>query len=270
MRIFIFIILTTLFAACNTSKKSKSSTAVIPPPSEEVRQEKEDVISVGIKKPEIGKILKPMHVDFEKVEMKGTMEMENKSETYSFTFNIRMIKDSIIWMQLKKFGLEGARVLATKDSLFAVDRLHRTFMKKSWAAIQTKMNAPIDFEVLYEIIAGNPVYFNNGIDSLQTTENMKYISSQNDDKRVEIGINAVFNEIMTYDIIDLKKDNLVNIRMADYKLLYDKKKFSYLRDIEILSNNVKLLYVNLNFEEVIRNQSFKTPFEIPVGYKPME
>ena len=58
--------------------------------------------------------------------------------------------------------------------------------------------------------------------------------------------------------------------MADYKLLYDEKKFSYLRDIEILSNNVKLLYVNLNFEEVIRNQLFKTPFEIPVGYKAME
>ncbi len=268
MRILIFIILTSFLASCKTSKKS-SSTVTIPPPSNETTKQKEEVPSVGIKKPEIGLILKPLHIDFEKVEMKGSMEMENKSETYSFTFNIRMIKDSIIWMQLKKFGLEGARVLATRDSLFAVDRLHRTFMRKSWAAIQTQMNAPIDFDVLYEIIAGNPVYFNNGIDSLRTTENMKYISSQNKDKRVEIGINAVLNEIITYDIKDLKKDNLVNIRMADYKLLYDKKKFSYLRDIEILSNNVKLLYVNLNFTEIIRNQSFKTPFEIPVGYKAM-
>ena len=177
-----FLLVTTFFAACNTSKKS-SSTVVIPPPSKEIVLEKEEVTPEVIKKPEIGKILQPLHIDFERVEMKGTMEMENKTEQHSFTFNIRMIKDSIIWMQLKKFGLEGARVLATKDSLFAVDRLHRTFMKKSWASIQTQMNAPIDFAVLYEILSGNPVYFNNGFDSLQTTEKMKYISSQNADKR---------------------------------------------------------------------------------------
>jgi hypothetical protein len=76
--------------------------------------------------------------------------------------------------------------------------------------------------------------------------------------------------MITYVIRDLKKENVVNIKLGDYKLLYDEKKFSYLRDIEILSDNVKLLYVNLAFDEVNRNQSFKTPFEIPVGYKPME
>lgn len=268
MRIFILLATVITFASCNTSKKAAGTP--VPPKPVEVVIEKPDVPAVPAKKPEIGKILQPMKVEFDQVEMKGDMELENKTDKYSFTFNIRMIKDSIIWMQLKKFGLEGARVLATKDTLYAVDRLHRTYMKKSWAAIQTQMNAPIDFQALYELIAGNPIYFQGGEDSLQTTENMKYISSQNKDRRVEIGINAVFSEIMTYVIKDLKKDNVVNIKLANYKNLYDKKKFSYLRDIEILSNNVKLLYVNLEIDEVIRNQSFKTPFEIPVGYKPMD
>jgi len=268
MRIFILFATIITLASCNTSKKVKGTP--VPAKESELVIVKPEVPPVAAKKPEIGKILLPMKVEFQQVEMKGDMELENKTDKYSFTFNIRMIKDSIIWMQLKKFGLEGARVLATKDTLYAVDRLHRTYMKKSWAQIQTQMNAPIDFQALYELIAGNPVYFQGGVDSLQTTENMKYITSQNKERRVEIGINAVMNEIMSYVIKDLKKPNMVNLKLADYKILYDKKKFSYLRDIEILSNNVKLLYVNLAFDEVIRNQGFKTPFEIPVGYKPMD
>ena len=268
MRILILFATVLALTSCNSSKKAAGKS--VPSKEPELVIVKPDVPAVVAKKPEIGKILDPLKVDFNQVEMKGDMELENKTDKYTFTFNIRMIKDSIIWMQLKKFGLEGARVLATKDTLYAVDRLHRTYMKKSWAAIQTQMNAPIDFQVFYELIAGNPVYFQGGADSLQTSENMKYISSQSKDRRVEIGINAVFNEIISYVIKDLKKPNVVNIKLADYKILYDKKKFSYLRDIEVLSNNVKLLYVNLAFNEVIRNQGFKTPFEIPVGYKPMD
>ena len=271
MRIYILLVLAFMIASCSNSKRTAASKSKNTQTDQvAVIKDSVEVPVVKMKKLEIGGILRPLHINFDLVEMKGDMELQNKSDNYSFTFNIRMRKDSIIWMQLKKFGLEGARVLATKDSLFAVDRLHRTFLKKSWSQIQTQMNAPIDFQVLYEIIAGNAVYFPKGIDSLRTTENMKYLSSQNDDKRIEIGINAVFNEMITYVIRDLKKENVVNIKLGDYKLLYDEKKFSYLRDIEILSDNVKLLYVNLAFDEVNRNQSFKTPFEIPVGYKPME
>jgi len=268
--VILAVLIIFILSSCNTSKKTTATQPEIPPAQPEVviTLPKTDVVPA--RKPDLKQMIDPIRVEFESAEMKGSMVLENPTDQYAFTFNIRMIRDSIIWMQLKKFGLEGARVLATRDSLFAVDRLHRTYLKKSWDQIRNQMNAPVDFNALYELLAGNPVYFANGQDSLQTTENMKYVSSQDSESRVEIGINAVTGDMISYIIRDLKKDNVVNIRLSKHKNLYDKKKFSYLRDIEILSNNAKLLYVNLFFDEVIRNQSFRTPFEIPIGYKSTE
>lgn len=270
MRLIIPLLIVFILSSCNTSRRTTVNQPEIPPAQPETVIVRPEADPVSFRKPDLKQMLDPLRVEFESAEMKGSMILENPTDQYTFTFNIRMIRDSIIWMQLKKFGLEGARVLATRDSLFAVDRLHRTYLRKSWDQIRNQMNAPVDFNALYELLAGNPVYFTGGQDSLQTTENMKYVSSQDTDRRVEIGINAVTGDMVAYIIKDLKKDNVVNIQLSKHKNLYDKKKFSYLRDIEILSNNAKLLYVNLSFDEVIRNQSFRTPFEIPIGYKATE
>ncbi|MCO6461999.1 MAG: DUF4292 domain-containing protein [Saprospiraceae bacterium] len=275
MKLIPFILLLLSFASCKIHKKTqepvKPSTTVnttettTPPASQTTDKDNSAATSF-----DIGRMTEPMRIDFKSAELTGNMILENTTDKYNFTFNIRMLKDSLVWMQLKKYGLEGARILINKDSMFVIDRLHRSYIKKSWKDIRTEINAPVDFNILCDLLTGNPYYMKDGADSLQTTENMKLITNSKQNNRISIGINAV-SEVMTqYMISDPLKDVYLKMNLDDYKILYDKKKFSYLRDLEIISNNVKLLYINLAFDEVVRNTKFKTPFEIPVGYKPMD
>jgi uncharacterized protein YpiB (UPF0302 family) len=274
MRLFSIVLVILSLTSCHVHKKSQinAQDSTVTPPiqktetssKDNTNKEEEPVSHFSIEN-----ATNPLRLDFQSAEMTGEMVLENTTDRYNFAFNIRILKDSIIWMQLKKFGLEGARILINKDSMYVIDRIHRSYMKKSWQEIQTQMNAPVDFNILYELIAGNPYYMEMGKDSIRSTENMKIITNRKDSNRISIGINAVFEQMISYMIEDLSKNIYLKMDLADYKLLYDKKKFSYLRDLEIISNNVKLLYINLSFNEVKRNTKFKFPFEIPVGYKPM-
>ncbi len=275
MRLFSIVLIILSLTSCHVHKKSqvKAENSTVTPPIQKTETTIEDKTNhedEAVRNFSIEAATDPLRLDFQAAEMTGDMVLENTTDRYNFAFNIRMLKDSVIWMQLKKFGLEGARILINKDSMYVIDRIHRSYMKKSWKEIQTQMNAPVDFNILYELIVGNPYYMNMGKDSIRSTENMKIITNRKDSNRITIGINAVFEQFISFMIEDLSKNIYLKMDLADYKLLYDKKKFSYLRDLEIISNNVKLLYINLSFNEVKRNTKFKIPFEIPVGYKPME
>lgn len=268
----ILLVVMVLTSACNPAKKAKvhETVVVVPPSRDTVLIEHEPEKVNRSDSAQIRSLVEGINMDFQSALLTGSMVFENTTDRYNFNFNIRMVKDSVIWMQLKKIGLEGARMLIRRDSLFLVDRIHRTYLKKSWNEIRTQLNGPVDFDALYSILTGNVEYFDKGMDTLKTSENMKWIYSSDGNNRTVIGINAVFNTLVSYMVQDLRKDNLIRIGLANHKILYDKKYFSYLRDLEIFSNNAKLLYINFSFDEVRRNAVFNLPFEIPSSYKPME
>ena len=47
---------------------------------------------------------------------------------------LRMRRDQVIQLSLTKFGIEGARIIFTPDSLFVIDRLHKRYAANTYAA----------------------------------------------------------------------------------------------------------------------------------------
>ena len=58
-------------------------------------------------------------------EMKGDLRIESPDLTVKLAATIRTHADSALWFTLRKFGIEGARGLITRDSAFVVNRLER-------------------------------------------------------------------------------------------------------------------------------------------------
>lgn len=267
-----------LFFGCTILLACKSKTVLTPvaeyhPPVVVTP----DTISVEEERPvnnfsyvTMGSVLEEFEINAETIEMQGSVSLVNSSDKYNFNVTIRMMRDSAIWVQLKKLGLEGARMLATRDSVFMIDRLHRTYFKKSWAQIQSENKIPIDFHAMYRLLLGVPPY--NPMDSARITheENAAKVVYEGAESITEISFANPLKRITEFIIIEPKAQNKLDVKLHEYKLLYDNKKFSYLRDIEIHSNNVKQLYVNLSIVQVSRDKSFRIPFDILPGYQQMD
>lgn len=93
--------------------------------------------------------------------LKGKFSVEESvdSTANSFTVSLRMRKDSVIWMSISKLGIEGARVLITKDSVKFTNTINSKYFKGDFAYISKMLNTELDYEMLQSLLVGNSVEF---------------------------------------------------------------------------------------------------------------
>lgn len=73
--------------------------------------------------------------------MNGALEME--SEVFPFTGNLRMQRDSTIWLSVSAFmGMESIRTLVTRDSVVLVNRWNQTYLAEPMSAMVQTLHVP--------------------------------------------------------------------------------------------------------------------------------
>ncbi len=104
--------------------------------------------------------LKANEFRFNRLTAKLSVESLIDSSSNSFTINLKMKKDSVIWMSISKFGIEGARVLITRDTVkLTISFGDKKYFIGDFSYISKLLNADLDFEILQSLFVGNSVAF---------------------------------------------------------------------------------------------------------------
>jgi hypothetical protein len=103
--------------------------------------------------------LKSNELRFDWLKAKLSADAFIDSSNNSFSVALRIKRDSIIWMSLTKLGIEGARVLITKDSVKFVNTIEKRFFKGDFTYLSKLLNTELDFEMLQSLLVGNSVTF---------------------------------------------------------------------------------------------------------------
>jgi hypothetical protein len=128
-RFWIFLLLVLFTLASCTKKPSKSS--------------------------DISKQLTVEQIDFDYFSAKSKLDFKTPQQSAKVTLNIRMKKDSIVWMSVRKLSFEGLRVLITKDSAFIINRLEKTYFACDINALSEKINFEVNLGMIQAMILGN-------------------------------------------------------------------------------------------------------------------
>jgi hypothetical protein len=94
-------------------------------------------------------------IDFRYFSSKSKITYQDQTEDQSATVNIRMKKDSVIWLSVNKVNIEGFRALITRDSIYIIDKLHDDYVVKDFQSLSQQFNFPITFDLLQAAILGN-------------------------------------------------------------------------------------------------------------------
>lgn len=120
--------------------------------------------------------LRASEFKFDRLKAKLSIDANIDSSSNSFSMALRMRKDSLIWMSLSKLGIEGARILITKDSVKFVNTIKGQYFIGDFAYLSRFLNTELDFEVIQSLLVGNSVNFYDdaekikpGIDNCQYT-----------------------------------------------------------------------------------------------------
>lgn len=107
---------------------------------------------------------------------------DKRGETNSFDVNMRLRKDSLLWISITPLlGIEAVRVLINPDSIVMLDRVHKEVSIRKYDYLEEMLHAPVSFAMIQAVIAGNyfPYRSNEKIRSLYEEEPYFILSTMN-------------------------------------------------------------------------------------------
>jgi hypothetical protein len=255
------------FSSCNPQKK------IIKAP---IKEEGADYL--------FGK-LKQNELKFEWFTSKFSANYKNKGESNSFDGQIRIHRDSVIWMSFTTLlGIEVLRIFITQDSVKFINRLNSTYFTGDYNYVNKFLNTNIDFDILQSFMIGNDLSFyedgkfkaslDGGEYKLSTAERMKlkkFVRNSQEQLKVliqNIWIDPVTFKITRADVKEIRKPNLkLEARYSDFEKVADQffpkeVKFDIYAD-----NNID---VNVEFKKIMIDTPQSFPFKIPLSYRQLK
>lgn len=113
------------------------------------------------------------------INAKANVTAKVGDETNSFNINMRMCRDSSIWVSVTPLlGIEAVRVLLTPDSVKFLDRIHREYKITGYKFINDLLHlSNLDFDVVQGILIGNLFAFRKNKFNSVYLEDQQYILS---------------------------------------------------------------------------------------------
>ena len=196
-------------------------------------------------------------------------KMSYKDDVQSFKANtyIRMRKDSVIWMAVKKLGVEAARVLITTDSIYVLDRIHKQYTTSDFSYIERQYHLPANFEVLQKLVLGNPLFFSEVVLSAEVIKDRYHLASSNDEQITsDYWMNGMNFSLEKMLFLDRRNNRKVEVSQSDQNQLDSYQNFSYLRNIELSSPETGDVSISLKLSDVTINTPKSIKFKIPEHY----
>ncbi|GAB3912319.1 hypothetical protein GCM10028803_55400 [Larkinella knui] len=95
-------------------------------------------------------------VDFSYLTAKSKVSFKSKDQDINnANVNLRIDKDSLIWLSVSGVGVEVARAIITKDSVVIMDRIHREYSVYDYQSLSQRFNFNLNFGLIQSLLIGN-------------------------------------------------------------------------------------------------------------------
>lgn len=267
----------TSLSSCSIFRRSArktipvDTTLVAAPPLDTSKTNTEASLSnINIEKQNLIAALTPLwnkQIQFNTFSGKAKCHYEGKGDKQEFTANIRIKKDSIIWVSVTALGgiVQVARIYITTDTVKLINYLQKEITIMPLSEAGKILPAPADFSVLQNLIVGNVLRQSGapndatdfgGTLSLQVEENnfiqqVTYNKSDSTMRSLQMRTTVANGPIGV-------------IQYGNYEKT-DDQKIPMSRAVNVI-NAGEQYYLDMNFTKIDLNQPLDFPFSIPRGY----
>ena len=267
IRFLSFVLLLALLASCRstrtiTAAMNKKDTTVLSAVPEVNRVDTQALIRQALLKVDSNKIDYRTFIGKIDVDFRSTDGKNN-----SVKVNVRMIRDSVIWMNVNAsvLGIDVMRVLITRDSVKLVNKLDKVYTERSVGYLQEMTALPLDLKTVQDLIVGNPVFLDSNITSYNTANGQVNLLS----------LGVWFRNLLTLsegsdlllhsklDDTDPARSRTADLTYSDYET---KKGFPFSTKRQIVVTEKNRLDIKLDFKQYELNGEVSMPFSIPRGY----
>ncbi len=184
-----------------------------------------------------------------------------------FTANVRVQKDSAIWIIVNTIIGEALRAMVTRDSVKVLYKMDKIVQLRSIEYLQEVTKIPFSFKEMQDLFMGNPIYLDSNI-----------VSYKNEEKTVSLmSVGALFKHFLTVykndyvpqhsklDDVDVIRARTCDITYGDYEV---KSGINFAKYRKIVVSEKSKLEIELQFKQFdFINEQLSFPFPILKNYK---
>ena len=174
---------------------------------------------------------------------------------------VRLHRDKAIWMVVKKFGFEGARVLIQPDSFFYYNRLNNEYVAEPLSYIERKYKIPARFDWLQEIILGNAVFPTRDLD-LETIGEDFILTGRDSRYATRHTVDGRGFRLTEMSLNEMAQDRTLTIGNADFRSVggADDRTFAHQRRIAVRSQATGDASMDMEFSRIKLSGPLAMPF----------
>lgn len=213
-----------------------------------------------------------------------TLQIKQTNQWYSARLSIGMSssddeisgfivnrRDSLLYLNINKFGIEIARVVLTKDTISMVNRFEKTYYRGDYSIVNKLYGISLTFDMVQSIFMAETFsgFTTNGKEISSTDSILSISIPRNTDSIHKIAINQQLtvdkktNRLIKNRIKDIETQQVTTITYQSYETI-DAFVFPNIYTIELPGMNV-----SITAKSVKVNIPGPTSLNIPQKYTPM-
>ncbi len=223
-------------------------------------------------------------IQFNYFATKISVEIESEKLNESFTASVKIRRDSLIWVDVKKATVSVARLVITKDSIRMIVRFGESegYYPRSFNYINEQLDTELDFSMLQDLLTGNAMSF-DAQEKFKSPKDSAYYYLTNlrkrqlrralERERVHKNHEVIyqykfypktFKPYQVY-INDINDTTVFNAKYPEYEGL-DSIPLPKRLEIEASKANRKMK-LNLDYKRTKLNEKSEFPFNVPDDYQ---
>jgi hypothetical protein len=208
-------------------------------------------------------------IDFEYLHGKARMILRDAKKERDVKANVRIRKDSVIWMTFSVIGVQGGKALINKDSITIVSNVDKEYYVFDYAELSKRYNFDINFNVIQSAMLGNLISPRDPNDEV-VPETSYFLLKQN--KGTINVANYINSASMKIEKVEMKEGNTSNSLVISYSNFQplSNKLFPYNGTISLFYKTLSgVLNTTIIFEynkAEVGGKELKFPFNIPKRY----
>jgi hypothetical protein len=203
----------------------------------------------------------------------SVLDYTTKKETISVSVFFVNRKDSVIYLNIGKMGIEGARIVITPDSVKYINHLNRTYYCGDYVLVNKLLGFTVNFYLLQAIFTGEdlPGFEPNMLETI-TQDTTIYHSPLRRNRELglsvlqELKVNAS-HKVVANSITELQTGVFMGMQYGDFITVDESRLFFQRATVVIPSEKIQL---NCTLKNIKLNLPGPTSIRIPEKYTPVE
>jgi hypothetical protein len=197
------------------------------------------------------------------------MILRDASKEREVKANIRIRKDSVIWMTFSVIGVQGGKALINKDSITIVSNLDKEYYVFEYEELSKRYNFNINYKVIQSAMLGNLIMERSDEDEIVQEPSFFILKQHSGTVDVANFINAASMKIEKVELKEGNTSNSLTLNYSNFQPIAHKL-FPYNGTINLFYKTLGgLLNTTVIFEynkAELGDKELKFPFNIPKRY----